>query len=156
MTDAEEQRRQAYALNEAAALEWAHAMRAHILAAPEPVGFAARLRGLAAAAQSRARAARVADAAGLTWAAQAGALHKQPPYELRPGTGRLGPAELWRRFDEAVLAYNRALTGEDARAVGDASERLGELAAAIASEVERAVTESEDISASESSAGGEH
>ena len=136
MSDNDEQRRQAYAMNEAAAVQWAQAMRAHILAPPDPQGFVIRLRGLADAAQSRGRAARVAAAAGLTWAAQPGALHKQPPYELRPDTGRLGSAELWEQFDDAVGAYNRAISGENARAVADAADRLGELAAAIAADLE--------------------
>jgi hypothetical protein len=136
VSDVEEQRRQAIALNEAAAIEWADAMRAHIVAPPDPVRFAGRLADTAAASHSRARAARVADAAGLRWVAQPGALYKQPPYELRPGTGRLGAPELWEQFDDAVLALNRAVTGENARAVGDASERLGELAAAIAADVQ--------------------
>lgn len=129
--DPVEQRRQAIAMNEAAASQWAKAMRAHILAPPDP-GFPVRLRGLADAALTRARAARVADAAGLEWVAQPGAAQSQPPYELRAGTGRTGPQELWERFDAAVVAYNEAITGSSARAVADAAEALGEAAERIA------------------------
>jgi hypothetical protein len=86
MTDEAEKRRQAIAMNEAAARMWADAMRAHIAAPPDP-GFAARLRGLAEAAWTRARAARVAHSAGLKWVSQPGALRAQPPAELRPGSG---------------------------------------------------------------------
>jgi hypothetical protein len=131
MTDPAEQRRQAIAMNDEAALQWAQAMRAHILAPPDD-GFPIRLHGLADAARTRARAARVADAAGLKWVAQARALQSQPPYELRPDTGRTGPADLWERFDQSVTAYNRANAGTSARAVADAAEALAEAAEAIA------------------------
>lgn len=123
MTDPAEQRRQAIAMNDAAALQWAEAMRAHIMAPPDP-GFAGRLKGLAQAAQIRARAARVAEAAGLRWVAQPRALASQPPYELRAGTGRTGPTELWERFDSCVGDYNRAIAGISAVVVADAADAL--------------------------------
>jgi hypothetical protein len=131
MTDPVEQRRQAIAMNDAAALTWAEAMRAHILAPPDP-GFPQRLRGLAGAARTRARAARVADAAGLRWVAQPRAVSSQPPYELRPGTGRTGPGELWERFDAGVAMYNRAIAGTSAVAVAEAADQLADAAEAIA------------------------
>lgn len=137
MTASDEQRRQAIAMNDEAAVRWAQAMRAHILAPPDP-GFSVRLHGLADAARIRARAARVADAAGLRWVAQPRAAQSQPPYELRTGTGRTGPAELWNQFDASVLAYNQALAGTSARAVGDAADGLAETAEQIAQAHERA------------------
>jgi excisionase family DNA binding protein len=136
--DPVEQRRQAISMNETAAAKWAEAMRAHILAPPD-AGFPSRLRVLAEAARGRARAARVADAAGLAWAAQPNAAQSQPPYELRPGTGRTGPEDLWRHFDTAVSAYNEAIAGSSARAVADAAEALGEAAERIARAHEKAV-----------------
>jgi hypothetical protein len=131
MTDPAEQRRQAIAMNDEAAVRWAEAMRAHIMAPPDP-GFAARLRGLAEAARTRARAARVADAAGLKWVAQPRAVQSQPPYELRPNTGRTGTAELWERFDAGVAAYNQAIASTSARRVADAADELADAAEAIA------------------------
>jgi hypothetical protein len=131
MTDPAEQRRQAVAMNEAAAVQWADAMRAHIVAPPD-AGFPGRLRGLAEAARTRARAARVAAAAGLKWVAQPRAAESQPPYELRPGTGRTGGPELWERFDLAVASYNRAIAGTSPSTVADAAEQLGEIAEALA------------------------
>jgi hypothetical protein len=125
MTDPVEQRRQAVAMNEAAAVTWAQAMRTHILAPPDD-GFPARLRGLAEAARVRARAARVADAAGLKWVAQPNAARSQPPYELRPGTGRTGPAELWEQFDLSVADYNDAIAASSAGAVADAADALAD------------------------------
>ena len=77
-----------------------------------------------------------AHAAGLLWRPIPGAENAEPPYELRPGTGRRGPAELWARFDAAVAALNRAITGSSAADVADAfgelSEAAGELADAVA------------------------
>lgn len=137
MPDAGEQRRQALAMNEAAAAAWAEAMRAHILAPPD-AGFAERLHRFAEAAGIRGRAARVADAAGMKWVAQPAARTSQPPYELRPGTGRVGPVELWERFDESVAAYNAAVAGSSAGAVADAADAIAtvveELAKAVESE----------------------
>jgi hypothetical protein len=51
----------------------------------------------------------------------------QPPYELRPGTGRRGPAELWQRFDAAVQNLNHAIAGTN---VGGVASAFGELASA--------------------------
>lgn len=141
MADPVQQRRQAVAMNEAAAVQWADAMRQHAMAPPDP-GFGGRLRGLAEAARARARAARVAAAAGLRWVARPGAVSSQPPYELRPGTGRTGPAELWEGFDAAVAAYNRAIAATDARAVGDAADALADVAEAIATALDTAPGES--------------
>ena len=131
VTDPAEQRRQAIAMNDEAARIWAQAMRAHIMAPPDPE-FASRLRGLADAARTRARAARVADAAGLRWVAQPQALRSQPPYELRPNTGRTGPAKLWEQFDACVAGYNQALAGTSPGAVADAADALADAAEAIA------------------------
>jgi excisionase family DNA binding protein len=141
MTNPAEQRRQAIAMNDAAAMRWAEAMQTHMLAPPD-ARFPVRLRGLADAARDRARAARVADAAGLKWVAQPGALQSQPPYELRPNTGRTGPAELWERFDAAVVGYNQAIAGTAAGAVADAADALADVAEQIASAHERAPGES--------------
>ncbi len=80
---------------------WGEAMTAHKLAPPD-LGFAARLRSLAAAAEREREACEEADRAGLLWRPIPGAQGAQPPNELRPGTGRRGPRSLWERFDDAV------------------------------------------------------
>jgi hypothetical protein len=116
---------------------WAEAMRAHKLAPPDP-GFAARLSALAQAAATEQVAWEHANAAGFHWRPIPEAQGAEPPYELRPGTGRRGPEELWSRFDASVSALNSAITGSDAAAVADAfgelSEAAGELADAVARE----------------------
>jgi hypothetical protein len=116
---------------------WADAMRAHKLAPPD-AGFASRLRALSEAAADEQAAWEHAHAAGLLWRPIPGAENAEPPYELRPGTGRRGPADLWSRFDSAVAQLNRAITGADAAAVADAfgelSEAAGELTDAVTRE----------------------
>jgi len=114
---------------------WAEAMRAHVLAPPD-AGFAGRLKALADAASTEQVAWEHAHAAGLLWRPVPGAENAEPPYELRPGTGRRGPAELWARFDEAVKALNRAITQPDAAVVADAFGDVAEIAAELAEAVE--------------------
>jgi hypothetical protein len=113
---------------------WAEAMRGHKLAPPD-AGFAARLRALADAAANEQVAWEHAHAAGLLWRPIPGAERAEPPYELRPGTGRRGPAALWSRFDAAVAALNRAITQSNAAVVADAFGELAEAARALADAV---------------------
>ena len=127
---------------------WAEAMRAHKLAPPD-AGFAGRLRALADAATSEQVAWEHAHAAGLLWRPIPGAENAEPPYELRPGTGRRGPADLWSRFDTSVAALNRAITGSDAAAVADAFGDLSSIAGELAESIAR-----EDEAASARRAGG--
>jgi hypothetical protein len=115
---------------------WADAMRAHKLAPPDP-GFAQRLRNLADAAATEQVTWEHAHAAGLLWRPVPGAENAAPPYELRPGTGRRGPAPLWERFDGAVAALNRAITGSSAANVADAFGDFAEAADALADAVAR-------------------
>jgi hypothetical protein len=137
--DLDRQRAQIMQAVRRAGTSWAEAMRAHKLAPPD-AGFATRLRSLADAAGSEQVAWEHAHAAGLLWRPVPGAERAEPPYELRPGTGRRGPEDLWSRFDAAVLALNRAITGSDAATVADAfgelSDAAGQLADAVAREDE--------------------
>jgi hypothetical protein len=115
---------------------WRQALEAHRLAPPD-AGFSARLGALEAAASQEADACRAAADAGFEWP-----LHRAsdsgPPHELRPESGRRGPAELWRRFDGAVAQLSRVATGSELFAVADAFEELatvaGELSAAVEAE----------------------
>ena len=113
---------------------WADAMRAHKLAPPD-AEFAARLRALAEAAENERVTWEHAHAAGLQWRPIPGAENADPPYELRPGTGRRGPAELWERFDAAVSALNRAIAATSAAAVADAFGEVEAAAGALADAV---------------------
>src|SRR5579884_3103462 len=117
-----------------AGTEWAEAMRAHKLAPPD-AGFASRLGMLAEAASREQVAWEHAHAAGLMWRPIPGAEQAEPPYELRPGTGRRGPAELWARFDGAVAGLNAAIAGSDAAAVADAFGEMAQAARSLADAV---------------------
>ncbi len=115
---------------------WAGAVQAHKQAPPD-LGFAARLAALAEGANEAARVCRVADAAGFEWP-PARKADSEPPYELRPGTGRRGPEELWRRFDQAITRLSTMAAGTDmlevARAYEELSAIVGELAEAVDAE----------------------
>lgn len=116
--------------------DWAEAMRAHKLAPPD-AGFATRLQLLAEAAAREREAWEHAHAAGLQWRPVPGAEQAQPPYELRPGTGRRGPGQLWEQFDAAVAGLNRAITGSNAAIVSSAFGQLSDVAASLADAVGR-------------------
>lgn len=114
---------------------WAEAMRAHKMAPPDE-GFAGRLGRLSEAAATEQVAWERAQAAGLMWRPVPGAERAEPPYELRPGTGRRGPEELWARFDAAVGQLNQAIAGsssaEVAAAFGEMAEAAADLSDAVA------------------------
>src|SRR5947209_10369397 len=116
---------------------WGQAMTAHKMAPPD-AGFAGRLRMLGSAAEVERQACQEAAEAGLLWRPIPGAQRAQPPYELRAGTGRRGPAELWERFDNAVEALNHAITGTNvigvARGFGELASAAGALADAVEAE----------------------
>lgn len=116
---------------------WSDAMRAHEQAPPDP-GFRDRLRALAqAAAAMRDAHARALDA-GLAWRPVADSERARPPYELRPGTGRRGPAELWTRFDAAVQGLNQAGAGDNLSEVVDAYAALAQAASELADALQTA------------------
>jgi hypothetical protein len=106
-TPAEGVKEHAWTSVDAARASWSGAMRAHEQAPPDP-GFRDRLRSLADAAAEMRNAHVRALEAGLAWRPVADSERARPPYELRPGTGRRGPAELWTRFDAAVQQLNQA------------------------------------------------
>jgi hypothetical protein len=137
--DLERERDRVIRLVRHASVSWAEAMRAHKLAPPDE-GFAARLQKLSEAAAAEQLAWQQAHAAGMPWRPVPGADSSEPPYELRPGSGRRGPEDLWLRFDRAVTAMNRAIGGpnalEVANAFGAVSEAAAELAHTIAGEDE--------------------
>jgi hypothetical protein len=115
---------------------WGSAVQAHKQAPPD-LNFAARLAALAQGASEAARVCREADAAGFAWppARKAGS---EPPYELRPGTGRRGPQKLWQGFDQAITRLSTIAAGEDMLEVARAYEALamivGELSQAVEAE----------------------
>jgi hypothetical protein len=114
--------------------KWRRALEGHRKAPPD-ARFSARLGELAEAARSEALACYAAHEAGFEWPPHRAA-SSDPPYELRPGSGRRGPEDLWRRFDVAVSELNRAATGTDLVDVADAYGELASVAGELASAVE--------------------
>jgi hypothetical protein len=133
--DLDRQREHVMRLVRHASQGWADAMRAHIMAPPD-AGFAGRLRALAQAAVTEQVAWEQAQDAGLMWRPVPGAEKAEPPYELRPGTGRRGPVDLWAGFDAAVARLNRAIAGSSAVEVAEAFGELAEVASSLAEAVE--------------------
>lgn len=114
---------------------WAQANRDHRLAPPD-AGFSHRLANFARAAVKLRDGFQAAANAGLGWKPQAGVSNALPPYELRPESGRRGPADLWQAFDAAIDTRRKALEGTDARAIAEAFAQLAaagrQLAVAVA------------------------
>jgi hypothetical protein len=113
---------------------WRGVVQAHRMAPPD-AGFSARLADLAAVADAQAKVLRKAATAGYSWPPHATTMEQ--PYELRPGTGRRGPSELWQRFDVTVDELNRAAATTDLLEVAAAHEVLAQAAGDLAVEVER-------------------
>jgi hypothetical protein len=111
---------------------WLDAVGAHRMAPPDH-GFSARLADLAAAARAEAEICRKAHAAGFRWPPSKSA--GDQPYELRPGTGRRGPQELWRTFDAAVVQLTGAAATTDLLAVADANDALADACEALSEAV---------------------
>ena len=76
--------------------------------------------------------------AGLAWRPIEGSERARPPYELRPGTGRRGPDELWARFDTAVEQLNTAGAGDSLAEIVAAYAAIAEATAALADALEAA------------------
>ena len=114
---------------------WAQANRDHRLAPPD-AGFSHRLANFARAAVKLRDGFQAAANAGLGWKPQAGVSNALPPYELRPESGRRGPADLWLAFDAAIDTRRKALEATDARAIAEAFAQLAaagrQLAVAVA------------------------
>jgi hypothetical protein len=113
---------------------WREAVDAHRLAPPDR-GFSARLAALSGAARIEAKICREAHAAGYGWPPHKGA--NKPPWELQPESGRRGPQELWRTFDDAVAELSRASTATNLLEVADGYEALAAAAADLAEAVRR-------------------
>jgi len=113
---------------------WTQALRAHRLAPPDGE-FSARILALSQAAHAEATICREAHAAGYRWPRHRAAAG-EPPYELRPESGRRGPENAWRRFDAAVEELNRATRATNLLRVGSAYEELAVAAGALAEEIE--------------------
>jgi hypothetical protein len=78
---------------------------------------------------------RRADKAGYEWPRHRAA--SEPPYKLRPDSGRRGPEGLWQRFDVAVSELNRATSKTKIGKIADAFEELAAIAGELAEAIDR-------------------
>ncbi len=134
--DLDKERERILRLLQHASVSWAAAMRDHSMAPPD-AGFAGRLKRLSEAAATEHVAWEQADAVGLMWRPVPGAENAPPPYELRPGTGRRGPDDLWIRFDRAVADLNQAIAGSSSAVVSAAFGEMADVTAELAYAVAR-------------------
>jgi len=116
---------------------WNTALAQHRLAPPD-AGYARRLRDLADACEQQQIAYGSAAAAGLGWTPLPPAKRRTPPHELRPDSGRRGPAGLWEKFDLAIDDLGRALEGISLPAIARAFGELSETARALSKTVDQA------------------
>jgi hypothetical protein len=116
---------------------WGRAIRTHEQAPPDP-GCRDRLRTPADAASAMRDAHARALQAGLAWRPIANSERARPPYELRPGTGRRGPTELWARFDAAVQQLNQAGAGDNLPDVVSAYAAVAHTASELADALQAA------------------
>jgi hypothetical protein len=116
---------------------WTSALREHRLAPPD-ADFSRRLRDFADACEQQQAAFGYAAQAGLGWDPLPPATARRPPHELTPESGRRGPQELWKQFDETIDRLNVALQGVSlqaiARVFGELSEIARQLSVAVAEE----------------------
>ncbi len=115
--------------------DWTEALDAHIYAEPNAL-FAKRLRAFAEAADRQREAFEYGANERLAWDPLPHEPDGRPaPCELSPDSGRVGPAELWERFDRAFAEWDRSLEGssmpEIARCFGDLAAAANELADAV-------------------------
>jgi hypothetical protein len=107
--------------------DWTDALDAHLYAEPNP-GFAQRLRAIAEAAERQQAAFEYAADERLAWDPLPHEPEGRPaPHELSPDSGRVGPNELWERFDRAFVAWDRSL---EQTSIAEIAREFGELAAA--------------------------
>ena len=101
----------------------------------KPLDATRGLRDFADACESQQIACEYAAQEGLGWEPLPPA-RRLPPPELRPDSGRRGPAELWARFDPAWEDLGKALEGISlpavARAFGELAIIARDLSAAVA------------------------
>ena len=109
------------------------ALRQHRIAPPD-AAFSRRLKDFADACESEQIACDYAAQEGLGWEPMPAAKRLAPP-ELRPDSGRRGPAELWQQFDTAWEDLGKALEGISLPAVARAFGELATVSRALATTV---------------------
>jgi hypothetical protein len=115
---------------------WTSAIADHRQAPPD-AGFADRLRAFSTAAGEQASSMRYAHEEGLQFQPwEHAARPRQPPAELRRGSGRVGPPELWERFDTHFGEWSAGVEQSDLSVIAAAFQGLSEATAELAAAVD--------------------
>jgi hypothetical protein len=116
--------------------DWTDALDAHVYAEPNPA-FAERLRAMAAAADRQREAFEYAATERLAWDPLPHEPEGRPaPYELSPDSGRIGPRDLWERFDRAFAVWDRSLEDASIPAIAKAFGALADAARGLADTID--------------------
>ncbi len=115
---------------------WTTAIADHRQAPPD-AGFADRLRAFSVAATEQAKSMRYSAEEGLQFQPWDHAPRpRQPPAELRRGSGRVGPEDLWDRFDGLFEAWSAAVEQSDLSVIAGTFEGLSAVTAELAAAVD--------------------
>ena len=106
---------------------WRQSLHEHARAEPND-GYAERLRQTAAAAEKEQVACLAVAEEGLALEPMAPEEVQPLPYELQRPSGRVGPEQLWARFDEIHDAWMAAWLQRDMTVIADA---FGQLSAVL-------------------------
>jgi hypothetical protein len=115
---------------------WTTAIAEHRQAPPD-AGFADRLRAFSVAATEQAKSMRYSAEQGLQFQPWEHARRpRQPPAELRRGSGRVGPEDLWDRFDGLFEAWSAAVEQSDLSVIAGTFEGLAAVTVELATAVD--------------------
>ncbi len=94
-----------------------------------------RLRRLAESAENQRKAFMFAEICGVKWQSR----ETGPGFHLAPeleAPNRIGPADLWAKFDAAVKRFGKALAGDELLPIANAFGDMGQVATQIADALE--------------------
>jgi hypothetical protein len=116
---------------------WSAAIDGHRRAEPNQM-FAERLRRFSVASREQAAAMRYSHEEGLAFNAWPHSSRpREPPAELRRGSGRLGAPELWEQFDGLFVQWSDSVEQDDLSVIAAAYEGLSEITEELAVSVDQ-------------------
>jgi hypothetical protein len=98
--------------------------------------YTERLRRLAEAADAQRKAFLYAEVCGVTWKPRENAQNLTLAPDLE-APNRIGPRDLWAKFDQAQKRFGKALAGGSLMAIAQAFEDIAQAVTDIADEVDR-------------------
>lgn len=99
--------------------------------------FADRLRRFSVASREQAAAMRYAHDEGLAFSPwPPSSRPREPPAELRRGSGRVGPLDLWDQFDALFVEWSSSVEQDDLSVIAAAYDGLSEITDELADAVD--------------------